>query len=128
MQDLLTIPLLIIKRNATLIYSEVIIPGRRYHHKNELNGFDYYSSTVSAKDESGNILFKEQIVKLSPKEHPMTEIGIIGSFQIIGTIFILTPVEKYCIYSVDLQSSLRQRLLLWDVNTPYGIGSYIQRY
>ncbi|EMQ2227010.1 urease accessory protein UreD, partial [Citrobacter freundii] len=56
-------------------------------------GFDYYSSTVSAKDESGNILFKEQIV-LSPKEHPMTEIGVIGSFQIIGTIFILTPVEN----------------------------------
>ncbi|CAD5353986.1 TPA: urease accessory protein UreD [Citrobacter freundii] len=81
------------KRNATLIYSEVIIPGRRYHHENELNGFDYYSSTVSAKDESGNILFKEQIV-LSPKEHPMTEIGVIGSFQIIGTIFILTPVEN----------------------------------
>lgn len=80
------------KRSATLIYSEIIIPGRRYHHKNELNGFDYYSSSVSAKDESGQTVFKEQIL-LRPAEHPLAETGIMGDFQILGTIFILTPSE-----------------------------------
>ncbi|HAT7570594.1 TPA: urease accessory protein [Citrobacter werkmanii] len=81
------------KRSATLIYSEIIIPGRRYHHENELNGFDYYSSTVTAKDESGHVVFKEQIA-LKPREHPMTDIGVMGDFQVLGTIFILTPIEN----------------------------------
>lgn len=81
------------KRSATLIYSEIIIPGRRHHHENELNGFDYYSSSVLAKDESGHIVFKEQIA-LRPKEHPIAEIGVMGNFQILGTIFILTPTEN----------------------------------
>ena len=81
------------KRSATLIYSEIIIPGRRHHHENELNGFDYYSSSVSAKDESGHIVFKEQI-ELKPKEYAMAELGIMGQFQILGTIFILTPADN----------------------------------
>ena len=81
------------KRSATLIYSEIIIPGRRHHHENELNGFDYYSSSVSAKDESGHILFKEQI-ELKPKDYAMAELGIMGQFQILGTIFILTPADN----------------------------------
>ncbi|HFW3544482.1 TPA: urease accessory protein UreD [Salmonella enterica subsp. diarizonae serovar 61:l,v:z35] len=81
------------KRSATLIYSEIIIPGRRHHHENELNSFDYYSSSVSAKDESGHIVFKEQI-ELKPKEYAMAELGIMGQFQILGTIFILTPADN----------------------------------
>ena len=81
------------KRSATLIYSEIIIPGRRHYHENELNGFDYYSSSVSAKDESGHIVFKEQI-ELKPKDYTMAELGIMGQFQILGTIFILTPADN----------------------------------
>ncbi|WP_258041605.1 urease accessory protein UreD [Citrobacter amalonaticus] len=77
-------------RSSTLIYSEIIISGRRYHHENELNGFDYYSSTVSAKDESGHVVFKEQI-QLSPQAYSMADIGVMGNYQILGTVFILTP-------------------------------------
>lgn len=78
------------KRTATLIYSEIIIPGRRHHHVNELNGFDYYSSTISAQDESGKVIFKEQI-ELNPANYPMTAAGVMGCFQILGTVFIITP-------------------------------------
>lgn len=81
------------KRSATLIFSEIIIPGRRFHNKNELYGFDYYSSKTSAKDESGNIVFKEQI-ELRPNVLSMEDIGVMGGFQMLGTVFVLTPVKN----------------------------------
>lgn len=80
-------------RSSTLIYSEVIIPGRRHHHQHEFNGFDYYSSMVTAKDEYGQVVFKEKIL-LKPNEESMAETGIMGEFQLFGTAFILTPREN----------------------------------
>ena len=33
---------------ATLLYSEILVPGRRYHHPDECFGFDVFSSRVRA--------------------------------------------------------------------------------
>lgn len=77
------------RKNATLIYSEVIIPGRLHHRQDELFGFDFYSSTIAAADENGSPLFKEKIV-LRPNAYPLNVTGVMGDFQLYGCVIVLT--------------------------------------
>ncbi len=76
-------------KKSTLIYSEIIIPGRIHHHQDELFGFDYYSSTVTALDENDSTLFKEKFI-LRPHVHSLNVAGVMGEFKLYGSVIVLT--------------------------------------
>ena len=77
--------------NATMIYSETIVPGRVASGEK----FEYdicYIKTI-ARNQSSKPRFID-IVKLDPKKEDLTVDGILGNFEVVGTIYIVTS-ESY---------------------------------
>lgn len=75
---------------ATVIYSEILMSGRKHHHQDERFGFDVYSLRITAKNETGAPLFTEKLV-LTPKERPLDVVGVMGAFDVYGSVIVLTP-------------------------------------
>ena len=89
--------------NATMIYSEVIVPGRVASGE----AFEYdicYIKTV-VKNHLGRPRFMDT-VKLEPKnENPKTE-GILGNFKVVGTTYIVTKES----FVKDLQYEISEQI------------------
>jgi urease accessory protein len=75
---------------ATLLYAEILVPGRRHHHPEEQFGFDVFSSTTTGHDSAGRETFAEKFV-LEPRRRSLRAIGALGSFDIYGSVLLLTP-------------------------------------
>lgn len=73
--------------NATIIYSEIIVPGRVASGEK----FEYdicYIKTV-ARNHLGSPRFMDT-VKLEPKKEKLTNYGILERFEVVGTIYLVT--------------------------------------
>jgi urease accessory protein len=73
--------------NATMIYSEIIVPGRVASGE----VFEYeicYLRTVG-RNQSNKVRFMDT-VKLEPRNENVRAKGILGNFKIIGTVYIVT--------------------------------------
>ena len=77
--------------NATMIYSETIVPGRVA--SGEKFQYDICYIKTIARNQSGKPRFID-IVKLDPKKEDLTVDGILGNFEVVGTIYIVTS-ESY---------------------------------
>lgn len=62
---------------ATVIYSEILMSGRKYHHPDEQFGFDIFSSKIRAQDNEGKELFVEKYI-LEPKKEALNVVGVMG--------------------------------------------------
>jgi urease accessory protein len=78
--------------SATLLYSEILLPGRKYHHDDEYFGFDVFSSNVAAERPDGRALFTEKFV-VEPRQRALRQAGVMGSFDVFGNVVLLTPKE-----------------------------------
>ena len=81
---------LLVHDNATMIYSEMIVPGRVASGEK----FEYdlcYIKTI-ARNHLGKTRFID-VVKLEPKKVNLTVDGIMGNFNVIGTIYIVTKAQ-----------------------------------
>jgi urease accessory protein len=81
---------LLVHDNATMIYSEMIVPGRVASGEK----FEYdlcYIKTI-ARNHLGKTRFID-VVKLEPKKVNLTVDGILGNFNVIGTIYIVTKAQ-----------------------------------
>ena len=77
--------------NATLIYSEVLTPGRIAMNEN----FDYDICYLRTYCKNQNNKFRcLENMKIEPKENNMKIKGILGKYDIVGTVYILTEKEK----------------------------------
>lgn len=121
---------ILIDSTATMIYSEILMSGRKHHHPDEQFGFDIFSSTIRATrmntgmteangmvdhDENhsqnfdqyqsqnqeqshltGNAdeLFVEKYI-LEPHKSSLTEVAVMGGFEIFGNVILLTPKEHH---------------------------------
>ena len=79
--------------NATLLYSEVVQPGRKHHHPHECLGVTLVSLQVSAARPNGRMLMSERLV-IEPKVSPVRQTGVMDSFDIFGNVVLLTPKEN----------------------------------
>ena len=75
---------------ATLIYSDVITPGRKYYGAGELFDYDLFSSTVHAARPDGTSLFTEKFI-IEPHRIGVSRRGAMGSFHVFGNVVLLTP-------------------------------------
>ena len=77
--------------NATLIYSEVLTPGRIA--MNESFDYDICYLRTYCKNQNNRFRCLENM-KIEPKENNMKIKGILGKYDIVGTVYILTKKEK----------------------------------
>ena len=75
--------------NATVLYSEVLVPGRIHHREDEYFGFDIYSSCIRAYDKQDRELFCEKFV-INPKLQDLAQIGMMQGFDVYGNVVLLT--------------------------------------
>lgn len=79
-----------IHESASLLYSEILMSGRKYYGDGERFQYDLFSSTVRAERPDGKELFTERYV-IAPHESAVNPIGIMGEFDVLGTAILMTP-------------------------------------
>jgi urease accessory protein len=104
--------------SATLIYSETIVPGRIASGEK----FEYdicYIKTI-ARSHLGNHRFID-IIKLEPKKEDLTSDGILGNFDVVGTIYIVTRE----FHVKDLQYEVSEKIKEFEVEGRMSCGTSI---
>lgn len=76
--------------NATVLYGEILVPGRIHHSPDEYFGFDVYSACVRAYNKQGQEMFCEKFV-IDPKQQDLQQLGMLQGFEIYGNVVLLTP-------------------------------------
>jgi urease accessory protein len=77
--------------NSTMIYSEILVPGRV--SSGESFEYDICYLKASAKNQKGDLRFID-IALLEPKKRNIKDFGILEGFDVIGSVYILAK-EKY---------------------------------
>ena len=78
--------------NATLIYSEVLTPGRIA--MNESFDYDICYLRTYCKNQNNRFRCLENM-KIEPKKYDMKTKGVLGKYNIVGTVYVLTKKKKY---------------------------------
>lgn len=76
--------------SATLLYAEIIQPGRKHHHPDECFGATLLSTSIRAVRPDGQTLFTEKLM-IEPARRPMRQTGVMDSFDVMGNAILLTP-------------------------------------
>ena len=79
-----------IDASATLVYSEILMAGRKYYGTGELFEYDLFSSLVRASRPDGSALFAEKFV-VEPGRDQVSRLGVMGPFHVFGNLIVLTP-------------------------------------
>lgn len=93
-----------VHNTATMIYSEIIVPGRIASGE----AFEYdicYIKTIG-KNTLGMTRFTDTI-KLEPKKHKLSTEGILGNSHVVGRVYIVTKE----LYVDDLSNSINSKIL-----------------
>lgn len=92
---------IVLPPSASLLYGEIMVPGRRFHHPDELFGFDVYSaSMMAARTPHAPPLFADHFL-LEPHRWrtaacsvpPFRNPGVMGSHEIFGSMLLLAPEQ-----------------------------------
>jgi urease accessory protein len=75
---------------ATLLYSEIVMGGRKHHGEGELFQYDVLSSTIRGQRLDGTELFTEKFV-IEPHVYNVRQVGIMDAYDVFATVMVLTP-------------------------------------
>jgi urease accessory protein len=75
---------------ATLLYGEIVQPGRKHHHPDECFGATLLSLALGAERPDGRALFTEKLV-IDPARRALRQTGVMGSFDVFANLVLLTP-------------------------------------
>lgn len=82
----------VIAEDATLLYGEMLMSGRKHHRADERFGLDLLSMSVSVRRPEGKVLFAEKI--LIEKDDPTIDFaGVMRGFDAFANIMCLTPPD-----------------------------------
>jgi urease accessory protein len=79
--------------SASILYSEIIQPGRTHHRPDECFGATLMSLSTIAKRPGGRPLFVEKLV-IEPHRYMMRQTGVMDSFDVFGNVILCTPSDK----------------------------------
>ncbi len=82
-----------IPSSATLLYSEIVQPGRKHHEASESLAVTLLALEVNAERPDGELLMRERLV-LDPKEIAPRQTGVMDSFDVFANVLLLTPKTK----------------------------------
>lgn len=91
--------------NSTMIYSEMIVPGRVA--SGESFQYDICYMKVLAKNQKDTLRFIDVAV-LEPKRRNLKTVGILGAFDVLGSTYILTKADHVKELRDDINSSLQK--------------------
>ncbi len=77
---------------ATVFYSEIYTPGRKYYRDGEIFEYDILSVCSHGERPDGQQLFREKFVIDPNKIHPR-QLGVMGSFDVFANVIVMTPKE-----------------------------------
>ena len=90
---------------GTMIYSEIIAPGRVA--SGESFQYDICYMKVLARNQKDTLRFID-IAKLEPKKCSMNTVGLLGTFDVVGSTYILTKEEHIKELRDDINSALQK--------------------
>jgi urease accessory protein len=79
--------------SATLLFSEIIQPGRKHHRPDECFGATVISTSTSAVRPAGCSLFTEKLL-IEPQRYAMRQTGVMDSFDVFANVILCTPKDK----------------------------------
>ena len=97
-----------VHNNSTLIYSEILTPGRVA--MGESFEYDICYLRTHCKNQDKKIRFIEN-TKIEPKKQRLEDFGILGEYKIVGTVYILTRKEDV----IDLENTINEDIRNTDV-------------
>lgn len=89
--------------NATMLYAEMIVPGRVA--SGESFEYDICYMKALAKNQN-NVLRLIDVAVLEPKKRSLNILGILGSFSVVGNMYILTKTK----YTAELVTHINSVL------------------
>jgi len=90
--------------NATMMYAEMIVPGRVA--SGESFEYDICYMKVLAKNQN-NVLRFIDVAVLEPKKRSLNILGILGKFSVVGNMYILTKTK----YVAELMTEINSVVL-----------------
>ncbi len=90
-----------VHNNSTLIYSEILTPGRVAMGESFEYDICYLRTYCTNQDKK--IRFLEN-TKIEPKKQRLKDFGILGEYRIVGTVYILTRKEVV----IELEKTLNE--------------------
>src|SRR5207244_12920075 len=79
--------------SATLLYAEIIQPGRKHHHPEECFGAAVISMALDVARPGGGTLCAEKLL-IEPQRYAMRQIGVMGPFDVFGNVLLCTPQDS----------------------------------
>jgi len=92
-----------VHENGTMIYSEMIVPGRVA--SGESFQYDICYTKALAKNQKDTLRFID-IAILEPKKRNLNTVGILGTFDVVGSTYILTKT----VYVKELKDEINSGL------------------
>jgi len=96
-----------VHENSTLIYSEILTPGRVA--MGESFDYDICYLRTHCKNQDKKIRFLEN-TKVEPKKQRLKDFGILGEYEIVGTVYILTRKKDV----VELEDRINKNIRIPD--------------
>jgi urease accessory protein len=111
--------------NATMVYSEIIVPGRVA--SGESFEYDICYMKVLAKNQKEILRFID-IAILEPKKRNLNTLGILGTFSIVGSMYILTMSKYVAELNEAINSSMQKFFKISGGATilPYNSGVLVR--
>ena len=78
--------------SASLLYSEIVQPGRKHHHPDECFGATVLSLSTTAARPGGAALFAEKLL-IEPSRNPLRQTGVMDGFDVFGNVILCTPAD-----------------------------------
>ena len=78
-------------RTATLLYSEVLMAGRKYYGDGELFDYDVFSSHGAAHARPDGSRCSPRSSSSSRRACDVSRLGVMGDFDVFGNLIVLTP-------------------------------------
>jgi urease accessory protein len=91
--------------NATMVYAEMIVPGRVA--SGESFEYDICYMKALAKNQN-NVLRLIDVAVLEPKKRSLKILGILGNFSVVGNMYILTKTKYTAELVTDINSALQK--------------------
>ncbi len=97
-----------VHNNSTLIYSEILTPGRVA--MGESFEYDICYLRTHCRNQDKKIRFLEN-TKIEPKKQRLRDFGILGEYGTLGTVYIMTRKEDV----IELENSINKEIRKTDV-------------
>lgn len=84
---------IVIHPSATIFYSEIYMPGRKYYGEGEIFEYDVLSVCAHAQRPDGQPLFREKFVMV-PQEGWIRDLGVMSGYDVFANVILLTPQSQ----------------------------------